>query len=143
MLGCLQVLLAIFFHNCGAAVKVEGANGVTSGQPSSSSKSPSSTRVKAEVSVKAEGTVTSMPTAPAPQLPTYLAALKACELFSSFASALCLPSLVTHRVLELLMAAAPPSADAQPLPTRPAQSVDQDVFRALVHEMYGTGSNNA
>ena len=136
-------MLAIFFHNARAGVKAEegGVAGslissslLSSSQPSSSS----SASVKRE-RVKDEGAVGDVASSFAsPSRVSYAGALAACELFASFASALCLPLPVVDRVLDLLMIAAAPAVGASPLPVKPPQSIDEEVFLAMIRAAYGT-----
>ena len=143
-------MLAIFFHNARPdATAVAGDALLTpltsSSQPSSSQPSASSAvSVKQEMKVKDEHAVSGTPhsSASARQVP-YLGALAACELFASFASALCLPLPVIERVMDLLMLAAAPAAGASPLPVKPPQSIDEEVFLSIIRSAYGLQHNRS
>ena len=78
--------------------------------------------------------------APAPvQLtsrPTYADVLAACELFASFASALCLPSPVIDRVLSLLLTTAQPPTVGVSQQQQPRQSKDEELFTHLLRAAY-------
>ena len=145
-----ELLLAIFFHHAAFAVKQE-AGPVAKAEASAEllettnlAKRPKrASRVKAEA-VKAEQQVAMQmengqssaiePMSAAPVETTHSTALATCKLFASFASDMCLPAVCIDRILWLLTMAAPPAVDVH-LPTRPAESVDQEVWLDLVRAM--------
>ena len=139
-------MLAVFFHNCSARVKGEdGVSSSSSSRPLPPLSSP--VVVKTEAALQENGgggsglgAVSSL--TPLPPV-SAAAALDACELFGSFASALCLPLMVVHRVVELLLIAAAGSRGGAVLPVKPTQSVDEEVFDSMIKATYGHPHNTA